>query len=515
MRTLKNYVEGRWVEGDAPHSPLYNAVTGEPCAQTSTTGLDVNAALQFARKTGGANLRAMTFAERGALLKQLSEVIHGARDELIALAQENSGNTRGDAKFDIDGAIGTMAYYAHVGKKMGNVTVQLDGSAIQLTRSPRLVGQHIWTPRRGVAVHINAFNFPAWNMCEKLACALLAGMPVYSKPATATAVVSERIVQLWDAANVLPEGALSLHCGSAGDLLDHLNAQDCIVFTGSGDTALKIKGHKNILQRNIPVNVEADSLNAAILGPDITPDSDTFQMFLGDVSKDIIQKAGQKCTAVRRIVVSEAQVEFVSEALIDRLEQSVIGNPTERATTVGPLATAAQKRDIQAGIDELSKHATLVWRHASAIPEAGYYVAPALYQVTGGAEASYVHEHEVFGPVATIVTSTGEAEDVIDIVAAGGGGLVASVYSDDRKWTKEVLLGIAPWNGRILWGSKKIHEQSPGPGTVLPTLVHGGPGKAGGGEELGGERGLAFYWQRTAIQGDRALLERTFPGKEG
>ena len=296
--------------------------------------------------------------------------------------------------------------------------------------------------------------------------------------------------------------------------LDHLNAQDCIVFTGSGDTALKIRGHQNVLRQNIPVNVEADSLNAAILGPDISPDSDTFQMFLGDVAKDITQKAGQKCTAVRRIIVSESQFDFVAEALIDRLEQSVMGDPTERATTVGPLATAAQKRDIQAGIDALAEHASLVWRHEGEVPEAGYYVAPALYKVTGGASAEYVHEHEVFGPVATLVPCSGDADEVVDIVAAGGGGLVASVYSDDRKWTKEVLLGIAPWNGRILWGSKKIHEQSPGPGTVLPTLVHGGPGKAGGGEELGGERGLRFYWQRTAIQGDRSLLERTFPASK-
>jgi oxepin-CoA hydrolase/3-oxo-5,6-dehydrosuberyl-CoA semialdehyde dehydrogenase len=510
---LKSFMEGTWVEGAAPFAMLHNAVTGEVCAQTSSNGLNMESALEYARRKGGANLRAMTFAERGQLLKQMSEVIHGARDELIALAQENSGNTRGDAKFDVDGAIGTMAYYASVGRKMGDRTVALDGKALQITRSPRLVGQHLWTPRRGVAVHINAFNFPAWNLCEKLACAVLAGMPVYTKPATATAVVSERIVHLWDQAGILPEGVVTLHCGSVGGLLSFLGSQDCIVFTGSGDTAVKIRGHENVLRHNIPVNIEADSLNAAILGPDVEADSDTFHMFLSDVAKDMTQKAGQKCTAVRRIIVSEAQLEFTLEALSDRLDQSVVGDPTERPTTVGPLATAAQKRDILAGIESLSQHAKCVWGDPSDVPDHGFYVAPALYCIEGGVNAPYVHEHEVFGPVATVVPCSGSADEVVAIVAAGGGGLVASLYTDDRKWAKEVILGIAPWNGRILWGSKKIHEQSPGPGTVLPTLVHGGPGKAGGGEELGGKRGLRFYWQRTAIQGDRALLEKVFPSE--
>ena len=271
---------------------------------------------------------------------------------------------------------------------------------------------------------------------------------------------------------------------------------------------MKVKSHPTILKHNVPVNIEADSLNVAILGPDITPESDTFQMFLSDVVKDMTQKAGQKCTAVRRILVSKDQLEWTKEALIDRLEQAVVGHPSERATTVGPLATSAQKRDILAGIETLAGHAECVWGDPMAVPANGFYVAPALYLVEGGVDAPFVHEHEVFGPVATLVPNDGNADEVVALVAAGGGGLVASLYSDDRNWSKDVILGIAPWNGRILWGSRKIADQSPGPGTVLPTLVHGGPGKAGGGEELGGQRGLSFYWQRTAIQGDRALLEK-------
>jgi oxepin-CoA hydrolase/3-oxo-5,6-dehydrosuberyl-CoA semialdehyde dehydrogenase len=514
MRTLRNYVQDQWIEGTAPFATLHNAFTEESCAQASVNGVDVSAAMAHARKVGGSSLRNMSFAERGAMLKRMSEVIHGARDELIALAQENSGNTRGDAKFDIDGASGTLAYYASLGRKMGDNNWKLDGEQLRITRSARFVGQHIWVARRGVAVHINAFNFPAWNMCEKLACALLAGMPVYTKPATATAIVSERIVALWVEANVVPAGVVSLHCGSAGSMLDHVRSQDCVVFTGSGDTGRLIRAHEAVIAHNVPVNIEADSLNVAVLAPDVKPDSDTFWMFISDVARDMTQKAGQKCTAIRRIIIPESATEAVVEALADRLDQQILGSPYERPTTVGPLATASQKRDIQAGIAALSEHAKQVWGQNVQVPDTGYFVAPGLYLVQGGVDAPFVHEHEVFGPIATIVPCSGTAEDVIDIVAAGGGGLVASMYTNDRTWGREVILGIAPWNGRIHWGSKKVHDQSSGPGTVLPTLVHGGPGKAGGGEELGGERGLNFYWQRTALQGDRALFDKLFPSEK-
>jgi 3,4-dehydroadipyl-CoA semialdehyde dehydrogenase len=508
MRVVRSYLQDRWVSGSDSGATLYNAFTGEAIATASTTGLDLRAALAHARDVGGPALRKMSFAERGELLRRMSEVVHGARDELIELARENSGNTRSDAKFDVDGASGTLAFYAGLGKRLGDKTFLVDGAAEPVLRSPRFVGQHVWMPRHGVAIHINAFNFPAWGLGEKAAVALLAGMPILAKPATATALVTARIVELWVEKAGLPAGAVSLLCGSAGDLLDHVGPQDVIAFTGSGDTGRTIRSNPAVLRHNVPVNVEADSLNAAVLGPDAEPGSETFQMFVNDVSKDMTQKAGQKCTAIRRVLVPEALAEAAIEAISDRLAQAVMGDPDERATTVGPLATASQQKDIRAGLAKLGESATRVYGDPDSAPAKGYFIAPQLYRDDRGADAPFVHDHEIFGPVATVLPWAGDAETAVKIVAKGGGGLVTSIYSDDVAWAREMLLGIAPFHGRIQWGSKKVHDQGAGPGTVLPNFVHGGPGKAGGGQELGGERGMTFYMQRTAIQADRALLER-------
>jgi 3,4-dehydroadipyl-CoA semialdehyde dehydrogenase len=506
MRALSSYLEDRWISGQGEGATLHAAATGEPIATASTVGLDLGAALSHARRVGGPALRAMTFAERGALIKRLSTAIHEHRDELIDLAQRNSGNTRGDAKFDIDGASGTLAYYASLGEKLGERTFLLDGPQERFSRSKRFLAQHVAVSRRGVAVHINAFNFPAWGLAEKAAVALLAGVPVFAKPATSTAIVAHRIVELWVQGAAPPPGAVSLLCGGAGDLLDHLGPQDAVAFTGSGDTGRTIKGHPVVLRYNVPVNVEADSLNAAVLGADCAPGSETFEMFLADVALDLTQKAGQKCTATRRIFVARDRVAQVVEALTDRLDQAVLGDPTERATTVGPLATAGQQRDILAGVASLGAIAERAWVSRSPVPPSGFYVAPALFRAEP--DAPFVHEHEVFGPVATVVPFDGSAVHAVELVARGQGGLVCSLYTDDPDFGGEVVLGLAPWHGRIYWGSRKVHDQGPGPGTVLPGLVHGGPGKAGGGEELGGSRGLSFYMQRCAVQGDTQLLAR-------
>jgi oxepin-CoA hydrolase/3-oxo-5,6-dehydrosuberyl-CoA semialdehyde dehydrogenase len=508
MRQVRSYLEGRWVHGEEPASPLHDAVTGAVVATASSRGLDLGAALRYAREVGGPALRAMSFSERGALVGRLSAVIHHHRDELIELALINSGNTRGDAKFDIDGASGTLAVYAKIGESLGTRTFLLDGPQEQFSRSKRFLAQHVLVPRQGAAVHINAFNFPAWGLAEKAAVALIAGVPVFAKPATATAMVTARIVELWAEHADLPPGVVSLLCGSAGDLLDHLGPQDVVAFTGSGDTGRMIKGHPRVLEHNVPVNVEADSLNAAVLGPEVAPGSDTFEMFLRDVVTDMTQKAGQKCTATRRILVARDQVEAVVEALTDRLDQQVVGVPGERATTVGPLATAAQQRDILSALDQLEQVAPRVWGDPRRVPAGGYYVAPALYRTDSGVDAPFVHDHEVFGPVATVVPYDGSAAHAVAIVARGGGGLVCSLYADDVDFAGPVVLGLAPWHGRLYWGSSKVHDQGSGPGTVMPGLVHGGPGKAGGGEELGGQRGLRFYQQRCVVQGDTALLAR-------
>lgn len=506
MHRLSSYLQDTWIEGEGEGATLADATTTAPVATTSTAGLDLGAALAHARDVGGPALRAMTFAERGALLKTLSGIVHAHRDELCELSRENYGATRGDAKFDVDGASGTLSYYAYVAKGLGDRHLLLDGDPEPIGRSKRFVGQHVLVPKQGVAVHINAFNFPAWGMCEKLAVSLLAGVPAIVKPATATALVTWRVVQLWTEAGALPPGAVSLLCGGAGDLLDHLQIQDVVAFTGSSATGAAIRGHAKVVELGIPVNVEADSLNASILGPDTEPGEPTFEMFVRDVVTDLTQKAGQKCTAVRRAFVPTELVDDVKEALTDLLSQAPVGDPADRVHRVGPVSTAQQHRDVQAGVDALASHFDTLTTGTDA-PDSGWFVQPRVFVTDQGAKAPYVHEHEVFGPVATVLTYD-DVADACATVASGGGGLVCSLYTDDLDVAGSVITALAPWHGRLHWGSAKVADQSPGPGTVLPNLVHGGPGKAGGGEELGGLRGLRFYQQRTAIQADRGLLDR-------
>jgi len=506
MQTLSSYLEGKWVTGEGSPRALHDATTGEPVAQVCSGGLDRRAALRYAREVGGPALRRMTFAERGAMLEALAGVIHSHRDELLALSTRNGGTTRGDGKFDVDGASGTLSWYAYLGKKLGDARILLDGDPERVLRSKRFAGQHVYTSRHGAAIHINAFNFPAWGMAEKAAVAWLAGVPVVTKPGTATAWLTHRIVELWVEAGVLPDGALQLLMGSAGDLLDHVGPQDCVAFTGGTDTARAIRGHEQVVKHHVRVNIEADSLNASVLGPEVSREGDTFNMFVHQVVRDLTQKAGQKCTAVRRILVPSDRLDEVSEALVDVLDGVVVGAPSEKGTDVGPVASASQQRSVRSGLEELAGGCELVWQKEA--PAEGYYVTPSLFRSDSGLDTPFVHEHEVFGPCATLIGYDGSAAAAVELVAAGGGGLVASVYSDDPGWAGEVVLGIAPFSGRVHWGSRKVADQSPGPGTVLPNLVHGGPGKAGGGEELGGERGLHFYMQRTAIQADRGLLAR-------
>jgi 3,4-dehydroadipyl-CoA semialdehyde dehydrogenase len=508
MKRLSSFLAGAWSEGQGPFDLLHDAVSGAPVAEVSTRGLDLGGALAHARDRGGTTLRAMTFAQRAAVLEGLSRAAHAHRDELLDLSRESYGATRGDGKFDVDGASGTLAWYAALGKGLGERRILLDGEIEAVGRSARFAGQHVLTPRRGVAIHINAFNFPAWGMCEKLAVSLLAGVPAVVKPATSTALVTWRLVQIWHEEGLLPDGAVSLLCGAAGDLLDHLGAQDVIAFTGSADTGRAIRGHRRVLELGVPVNVEADSLNAAVLGPDVTPDSPTFEMFLADVVRDLTQKAGQKCTATRRILVPTSLLEDVREGMAEQLRDARVGDPDERGVRVGPVSTAAQQQDVLRGVEVLASHFETFAAYEGPVPTQGWFVAPRVFFTDLGASAPYVHEHEVFGPVATVLGWGGGAGEAADILAAGGGGLVASVYSDDAAWAGELIAEIAPWHGRIYWGSRRVADQGPGPGTVLPGFVHGGPGKAGGGEELGGLRGLRFYQQRTAVQGDRGLLER-------
>jgi len=509
------------MEASGELETLVDPATEEPLARAGAAGVDRRAALDFARRTGGPALRALTFAERGALLQAMCDVLTAHRNELLDLSVTSGGNTRSDAKFDVDGATFTLSAYAEIGRQLGAARVLPDGEGVTLGRSPRFHGQHIAVSRHGVAVHINAFNFPAWGFAEKAAVALLAGVPVLTKPATSSSMLAHRMVEILVEKAVLPAGALSLLVGSVGDLLEHVGPQDVVAFTGSCETGMKIRALSSVIRHNVRVNVEADSLNAAVLGPDAEPGSETYEYFLKDVLRDMTQKAGQKCTAIRRVVVPMSVLDRVREDLGERLRATTVGNPDADGVRMGPVATASQHRDVRDGIRRLAADGRIVVGSADRVDGVGapagkgFFVAPTLLEVEPGAAAPTVHSVEVFGPVATLVPWSGRPAEAAEIVARGEGGLVSSVYSEDTSFTSEVVLGLAPFHGRVFLGSAKIAEQSPGPGTVLPLLVHGGPGRAGGGEELGGPRGLAFYMQRVALEGSRPVTERIAGTKSG
>jgi oxepin-CoA hydrolase/3-oxo-5,6-dehydrosuberyl-CoA semialdehyde dehydrogenase len=516
MLKLKSFVSGAWQDGDGKTVTLLNPATEELLAETSTGGIDFSAALEHARTIGGPALRAMTFAERAEKLQGIYDALFANREEFIELSIVNGGNTRNDAKFDVDGATATLLAYVDVGRELGDRQIINDGETEQIGRTPRYGGKHIYTSLCGAAVHVNAFNFPAWGMVEKAAVALLAGLPVVSKPATSTALLAHRMTEVIIDSGVLPDGAFSFIAGSVGDLLDHLVPQDVLAFTGSGDTAAVLRGLDAHTRHSVRVNVEADSLNAAIMGPDIESGDETWQMMLNEVANDVRQKAGQKCTAIRRVFIPPSQIENFIEALKERLEDINIGNPADANVRMGPLVSRNQLDDVTAGVDALGGQANKVSgklqpENLTAVAAGkGFFLTPHLFRVDDVAAASIVHEREIFGPVVTVMPYE-DTETLINVCAQGGGSLVSSVYSDDRNFARELLTCLAPYNGRLTHGSTKVAGISPGPGTVLPGLVHGGPGRAGGGEELGGARGLSFYMQRTAIQGYSALLDKFFP----
>jgi 3,4-dehydroadipyl-CoA semialdehyde dehydrogenase len=512
--SIQSFLRGEWRAGAGEGSTLVNPATEEAIASASTRGLDLGGALVFQREVGGPNLRALTFAARGELLLDLSRALHAEREALIASAVENGGCTRSDAKFDVDGAIAVLAAYAEVGKALGDRRILPDGEGIQLGRSPRFWGQHIYVSKGGVAVLINAFNFPAWGFAEKAACAWLAGMPVMIKPATSTSLTAYLATRTLIDSGKLPEGTIGFIGGSAGDLLDHLEGQDVVAFTGSADTGASIRKHPRVVEWSVPVNIEADSLNAAVLGPDAERGTDTWQLFIKEVSREITQKTGQKCTAVRRIVVPEAMVDAVAEDLGERFSEISIGNPADDSVRMGPLATRQQLDDARAGISALKSEADAMFGDPDKPVDAigverglGYFFPIVLFRAKSSASAESVHRREVFAPVATVLSYSGRAEEAAHLVRKGGGGLVASVYSDDKSFVEGAVLGIAAHHGRVYLGSAKVAEHVSGSGLVLPQCVHGGPGRAGGGEELGGERGVKRFMHRTALQGARPVVE--------
>lgn len=521
--TLKSYVAGRWHEASGGFRTLYDPSTEEEIARVSSEGIDFAEVLAHARDVGGPALRAMTFGERSKILHGMSKALRAHRDELLELSRRNAGTTEGDGSFDLDGATGSLHYYAGLGRGLGDARVLPDDEIQQLGRDEHFVSRHVWVPRQGVCVAINAFNFPAWGFAEKAACALLAGVPVIAKPATATAWIAVRcaeiLVKELVETDVLPDGAFQMVAGGTGDLLDHLGPQDVLAFTGSADTATKITDRDNLRRHNTRINVEADSLNAAVLGPDASEGA-TFDRFVKDVAHEMMQKAGQKCTAVRRIAVPRLLQEKVKDALVARLDRkAVVGNPADESVTVGPLATASQLADAERGVRELVADGAHIVRGEGrrvdgvGSPEGkGYFFDVTLLEADDAESVPLVHSREVFGPVATIVPYDGSAEGAATLVAMAGGTLVTSVYTDDDAWLGDFLAGAGAHTGRIYVGSEE--SKGYGSGAALPASLHGGPGRAGGGEELGGPIGLERYMQRLAVQGDKALVGELASGDD-
>lgn len=507
MQSLPSYILDRWQEGRAPATTLTNPVTGEALATASSHGLDLGAALAHARASGGPALRAMTFVQRGVLLEGLAKAIHSVRDELLELSMANTGVTRSDAKFDIDGGTATLTHYATLAKTLGERRFLLDGELEQLGRSPRFAGRHVRMPLHGVAIHINAFNFPIWGLGEKLACAFLAGMPVLSKPATSTALPTVRAVRAMVDSGLLPVGSFSLLTGSAGALLEHVAAQDVIAFTGSADTGLKIRSHPRVAAGSVRVNIEADSLNAVVVAPDVEAGSETFELFLRELVREMTQKSGQKCTATRRVILPAALLEPVIAALTERLlPEFAPRNPLEEHVRMGALAATAQGADVLGKAHLLLSAADVV---VGSLPAEATTLFPPVVLKARDPRAAVLHEVEVFGPLVTLFVAE-SSPDAWELVRLGGGTLVSTVYTDDIGTSLEALEAVGPCTGRLLFGSARIAEFSTGPGLVLPQMSHGGPGRAGGGLELGGVRGLGLYLQTVAVQGARPILEKMF-----
>jgi oxepin-CoA hydrolase / 3-oxo-5,6-dehydrosuberyl-CoA semialdehyde dehydrogenase len=510
MALLRSYVSGHWVTPDGDGRPVLDAVTGEEVARVSAAGVDLAAALAYGRSAGGPALRELTFHQRAGLLKALGSHLREHRDELYALSAR-TGATLADSKFDIDGGIGVLLGYASKARReLPNDTVYLDGAVEQLGKSGQFAAQHIMTSRRGVAVQINAFNFPVWGPLEKLAPAFLAGVPSLIKPASQTAYLTARLVELMTDSGLLPAGSVQLVCGSAGDLLDHLTEQDLVSFTGSAATARQLRAHPVVTGRSVRFNAEADSLNCSILGPDASPGSPEFDLYVSQLVTEMTVKAGQKCTAIRRAFVSAGTADAVADAVAERLAAVVVGSPAEPAVRMGALASLEQREEVRRGVKGLLGAARLVFgdpEHVEVVgadAERGAFISPLLLRCDDSGRAE-PHEIEAFGPVATIMgyASTGE---VIDLAARGLGSLVGSVVTGDAEFAREVVLGTAPWHGRLLVLDRDDAAESTGHGSPLPQLVHGGPGRAGGGEELGGIRGVLHYLQRTAVQASPRVL---------
>ncbi|MCA8867094.1 MAG: phenylacetic acid degradation bifunctional protein PaaZ [Rhodobacteraceae bacterium] len=508
---LHSFAKGKWVAPAGNLRPIHSAVTGEHIANAGSDGLDFQGMVDFAISAGGPSLREMTFHQRAKKLKALALYLQERRDQLYALSYM-TGATLSDSKIDIDGGIGTLMVFASKGRReMPDGKVFLDSEVEQLSRKGSFVGQHICTPLLGVAVHINAFNFPVWGMLEKLAPSLLAGVPAIVKPATATSFLTEACVRLMDQSGIFPAGSFQLISGGSGDLLDQLGAQDIVSFTGSADTALMLRSNPNLLGRGVRFLAEQDSLNASVLGLDAGIGTPEFELFVKEAVREMTAKAGQKCTAIRRMIVPEAMLEPLAEAMVAKLEGMVIGDPSLATTRIGALASAEQKADVLAKLAILGAECTRIhgdpqsFRVDGADGDKGAFLPPVLLRCNDPDTSEMVHSIEAFGPVSTLMGYR-DIDHAAALMNRGGGSLVGSVITNDPEVARAITMASAAWHGRLYFNNRHSMAESTGHGSPLPHMIHGGPGRAGGGEELGGIRGVMHYMQRTAVQGSPDIL---------
>lgn len=510
MKT-KSYVYGDWHQAETAGKQVFSAVTGEQVAETSSEGIDFEKVLAYGREVGGEALRNMTIHERGTALKNLAKALLENKESLYDISA-NTGATRSDSWVDIEGGVATLFSYSGIARReFANETFIVEGAPEPLSKNGTFVGQHILTPKRGVSVHINAFNFPCWGMLEKIAPSLIAGVPVVVKPATDSAYLTEAMVRLMVDSKILPEGSIQLICGSVGDLFDYLNEQDSVTFTGSAATGQMLRAHPNLIAKSIPFNMEADSINCCILGESVEETDQEFDLFVKEVVREMTTKAGQKCTAIRRALVPENRLDAVKRALSARLSKVVVGNPSAEGVRMGPLISQSQREDVRQSVEMLKQQAEIVvggdadFSVEGADAQAGAFFPPTLLCANDPIHSDVVHSVEAFGPVSTLMPYK-NLDEAVKIAHMGQGSLAGSVFTYDDNEAAELILGAAAYHGRMLVINRDCAGESTGHGSPLPTLVHGGPGRAGGGEELGGSRAIKHYMQRTAIQGSPTTL---------
>ncbi|MBD3638680.1 MAG: phenylacetic acid degradation bifunctional protein PaaZ [Crocinitomicaceae bacterium] len=505
MTTYQNYAKGEWVSGQGVETELFNAITGEKIGECSSVGLDYAGMMDYAKDKGGKALRKMTFTQRGLMLKELALFLLKNKKKYYEVSAW-TGATRIDSWIDIEGGIGNLFANASLRRQFPDLPYHVDGSAVPLSKGGSFIGHHIMVPKHGVAIHINAFNFPIWGMLEKIAVNLLAGVPAIVKPSEFTCYLTEVMVRDIIDSKILPEGALQLVVGLGRGVIDHVGSTDTVTFTGSAATGKKLKALPHIVENSVSFNLEADSLNAAILGKDAVPGTQDFDIFIKEIQREITVKAGQKCTAVRRIVVPDNLVEDVQKALSSRLDKNTIGDPSDPSVRMGSLATKLQVERVKENIELLKKEQSIVYGDLDnfevigADKDKGAFMSPIVFLNDDPHKKTAVHDVECFGPVSTIMPYK-DLEDAVKIANMGKGSLVSTIVTSDDEIATEFVVEAATMHGRIHVLNERCAKESTGHGSPMPLLTHGGPGRAGGGEEMGGVRGVKHYLQRTAIQG--------------